>query len=723
MMKPFSLLKPVQTQKPDKAVVHIKHCQTRAEVKRLIDNLDELVALDFETNGSKAHEDNCHVVGVGLADSKTILYFDVKDKPDIYDQILLSLEGKQLFGFNINFDAGFMHRDWSKKIDQPVSGYGLQWHNWKYDVYALYKQLSNEGWAGQEWNLKAAQIDLLGWDSKGDVELTRWLVDNDHYTVVSTTPLNDYVYRSDLNRYCRPDRSKMHLAPPEILGYYCGLDAASTYMLLTEVFLPCVESLPSSAQELFWFYHQELFITNVKWHIEQQLRGIYVDTESLTAYTKDLTGIIHQAESDFLNHDDIKPHIIEWNQLSIAKKLGKQPAELTKAGKPSKNYINWLAKKEKLAAESHFNLNSGAQRQWLFYEKLGHEVLLRTEKGNPAVDKKALLAWGEPGQILKLNNDKTKELGYVQSCIEMVKNSVDGLLHPQYRLPGTLTCRIAGAGSFNIQQQPKSKGYLKHWQPLKGHIWVDADVESLEAVVLAELSKDKTMRYLYDPSSPKNDIYLYVGSFLPGIGERIRAAGYDPNNPTAEGIANAKKLAKHERQIAKVCVLGFQYGMGPKKLRMTLRLEGINMSEQESYDIYNAYWELFLGIREYQNYLEGEWRKRGGWVYNGIGRPVCCYEPYLKDIVNRVVQSTGHDILMYVNYQLYNIREENQIDFWPIIIDWHDASLVECQIGREPIVLKMFHEAYRRTNEWLKGDLLIRTKPQVVHNLAESKCE
>jgi len=685
--------------------------------------MDDLIALDIETKGNKVHDPESEVIGVGLADSKSIYYFMVKDNPAAYNDLLEALSEKQLLGFNINFDAGYLHRDYSRLISQPYSGYGLQWHDWKYDVYGLFKQLSNEGWTGQEWNLKSAQIDLLGWEAKGNVELNKWLVDNDHYTSTSVESRGDYVYRKDLQRWCRADMSKMHLAPSEIVGYYCGLDAASTYMLLTEVFMPAVSNLPELAQDNFWFYHSELFITNVKWHIEQQLRGIKVNKDNLIAYTKTLEEEIKQAEHDFLTHQDVAPHIVEWNKLFIEKNMGKQPAEITKAGKPSKNYINWLAKKERLAAENHFNMNSGAQRQWLFYERLGYPVILYTDKGNPAVDKKALLAWGEVGQILKRNNDKTKELSYVQSCIDMLHNSPDGLIHPQYRLPGTLTCRIAGAGSFNIQQQPKSKGYLKEWVPNEGCVWIDADVESLEAVVLAELSKDSTMRYLYDPSSPKNDIYLYVGSFLPGIGDSIREAGYDPENPTPEGIAVAKKDAKRARQIAKVCVLGFQYGMGPKKLRMTLRLEGVDMTEEESYEIYSAYWELFSGIRNYNDYLESEWRKRGGWVYNGIGRPVTVFEPYLRDVNNRVVQSTGHDILMYVNYQLYNIREEEQIDFWPIIIDWHDASLVECKKSDGARVLALFDEAYKRTNEWLCGDLAIRTKPQIIHNLAESKCE
>lgn len=725
-MNPYSLLKPVRTVKPDKEAVLIKKPQTLAEVRRLIQNLEPLVAVDIETKGNKVHDKDSHVVGIGVADSKSILYFDIKNcHISIYYEVLKCLKEKTLFGFNINFDAAYFHRDYSNMVNQPISGANLDWHDWQYDVYGLYKQLANEGWAGQEWNLKSAQIDLLGWDEKGNVELNKWLIDNNHYTSVSLEPTSNNVKTVINNevRYARPDMAQMYLAPSDILGYYCGLDAASTYQLLFDVFMPAIQQLPSLAQDNFWFYHSELFITNVKWHIEQQLRGIKIDKHALQNYTGVLNYEINKSKDDFLKHKDIKPHLVEWNQIKIKELSGKQPYQFTKKGTVNKNYLSYLAKQEKLHNTEHFNMNSGAQRQWLFYEKLKHPVILRTEKGSPAVDKKALLAWGEPGKILKLFNDKTKELGYVQSCIEQLEMNADGLLHPQYRLPGTLTCRIAGAGSFNIQQQPKAKDYLKHWLARDNMVWIDADIESLEAVVLAELSKDETMRYLYDPSSPKNDIYLYVGSFLPVIGDAIKSAGYDPEAPTVEGIASAKKLAKQERQIAKTCVLGFQYGMGPKKLKQSLALEGIKLSDNQSFEIYKAYWDLFSGIKTYTTYLEQEWRKRGGWVYNGIGRPIGCYEPFLRDIVNRVVQSTGHDVLMYVNYQLYNLRNHYDIDFHGIIIDWHDASLVETDKANVNKVLDIFIEAYKLTNEWLKGDLAIRTKPQIVHNLSESKCE
>jgi hypothetical protein len=222
---------------------------------------------------------------------------------------------------------------------------------------------------------------------------------------------------------------------------------------------------------------------------------------------------------------------------------------------------------------------------------------------------------------------------------------------------------------------------------------------------------------------PQRDVYLHVGSFLPGIGEHIRKAGYDPDKPTAEGIAMAKSKAKHYRQIAKACALGFQYNMGPKKLRQTLSLQGVKLTEEEAYDIYKAYWNLFGGIRKYARWAEDQWRLRGGWVLNGIGLPTPVYSDYVSDIVNRIVQSTGHQVLMWINWRLWQLREESGLEFYPAIVDWHDATMVECDEHVAPQVVELFKRTYKELNEWLSGDLPIKGEPQVVKNLAQAKCE
>lgn len=739
----FALLKPVQTRKiPNSAVEIVDSCHTIYKLNQILDGITGLLAVDIETTGVQAADPNVRVIGLGIASSSRIVYFHRDGlSPECWDYLLnwLGSPGLELFGHNIFFDAAFLLRD---------SG---QWYNWKYCTYGMYRQLANEGFQQQSWGLKDAQKELLGWGETNEKQLDNWLV----YHGYTKGPIKEGATHEERwekfkEGKIRPDKAEMWRAPADVIGYYCGLDAASTYMILTEVFFPAIEKLAPKAVDRFNWYHQDIFITNVKLNIEQQLRGIELDTDKLIKHHKVLEQEIVEAERQFLEHPEVAPHVHEYNQSKVRaalakmpdrfkkRKIGKEPDRLKKNGEISKNWLkwkeraeappetskswlNWLEKIEQLESEMHFNMNSGLQRQWLFYERLGYPVKLYTESGQPATDKKALVEWGEPGQLLKKNNDLVKEQGYVEGCIAAM---INGQVHPQFRIPGTLTCRLAGSGGLNLQQLPKSRRYLECWRPREGYVWIDTDVDSLEQVVLTELSGDESLYKLYGPGAKENDVYLFNGAQLPIIGDKIRAAGYDPDNPTPEGIQSARKKAKTARAVAKVVTLASSYGAGANKIRQTLELSGINISYDEALQIHSAYWKLYQGVKDYEKYLMKQWHMRGGWVYNGIGRPVGCDETLTKDIINRVVQSTGHDILMMINYELEQLRlEMGRPVFYPIIIDFHDESLVECKEEDAEIVCELFRKAYARVNEYLGGEIMITGTPELIDTLADAKCE
>lgn len=763
----FKLLKPTVTDMPPKSVVNI--LSTHVTVLELLESLrpfeqEDLAALDLETKGTEAHNPLSYIVGVGLANSTTLLYVPRQDDNcSVWDTLLTWLSGKPirvpgspslsssgyqggLIAHNVYFDSAHL---------QVAVG----WLNWKWCTYGLFRQLANEGFGGQKWSLKYAQLALLGWTETNETELDQWLITNEHVAGVyrqelrGEENLTERLAEWELGNL-KPNKAEMWRAPHDILGYYCGLDAASTYSLFTEVMAPAIESLSQVAQEIFTDYHNEIFITNVRLLVEQQLSGIIIDTDKLATYREELEGRIVETGQSFVDHPEIAPLINKWDSQILEEHLTKEPVKFKK-GKPapkeplrykkngkesvswavwtqrykewemktpeeSPRWTAWNKKREALQSTVQFNINSSLQKKWLFYDELNYPVILKTPKGEPAVDKRALQGFGEPGALLKLQNDLNKESQYIDACFKRVQN---GILHPQFRVPGTLTCRLAGAGGLNVQQVPKSRGYLECWIPRPGMIWIDCDVTSLEQVVLAELSRDPTLFKLYGPGAKPNDVYLFNGAGLPGIGREIRSAGYDPDNPTPEGISSAKSVAKKARTASKIITLGSSYGMGPTKLQQTLTLQGIKVSKQEAYDMWEGYWELYKGVKEYESRLVTEWKARGGWVYNGIGRPVCCDSDYIKDIVNRVVQSTGHDILMIINYHISRLLVEREIKVNGILWDFHDETLLECREEDLEDIKVIFKEAYDLTNQELRGSIPIKGDIQVCKTFADAKFE
>lgn len=757
----LAIVHPTKVRKPEREQVTILDTLSPSLITETLGTLrvttDPLVALDIETVGTDPLAEVATIVGIGLANSQAALYFDTSKWGQEQWEILVAfLQNKetQFIVHNAMFEV-----TWFASIIGNFSA------NICYDTYAIYRQIANEGYGiqiGGAYALKQAQIDLLGWDSRGDEELSEWLVANGYY---KGNIKSDATSEEALERYeagtLKPDKSKMYLAPAEILGYYCALDAVSTYQLFTEVFIPSINAHDWS--DTFWNYHHT-FMRNIEALAEQRLLGIKIDLTRLNEHLLTLENNAETTRGEFLNHPELAPHINNYRETKIAEyaskepnqfkappKLGNEPARMTKAGTISRVWERWSEKKQgiedgsllernpawdewkdkldKMEQDDLFNLDSGPMRRWLFYDALGYPVKARTEKGNPETGKTALRHWGEGGALLHRYNDAIKEAQLTRACMH---SAATGRLYPRFKAPGTFTCRLAGGSDgdseikFNIQQIPKKKEYLSCWIPDEGMVWVDRDFHALEPVVLTALSRDKAMMSLYGPNAKKNDIYLWVGAQLPGLGTKIRAAGYDPLNPTSEAIAHTKSVCKKERAICKTIVLGSQYGMGPRKLKLTLDLEGIQISEEEAYKLYEGYWKIFEGVKRYGYRLKDEWKKNRGWVLNGIGRPVCCAEYLDKDLTNRVVQSTGHDILMLSIEILLELRETCGFWFQGVIWDFHDQSIVQVRKENAKDMVELFREADRRLNLKLRElnpqfNLVVGGEPAIVSNLAEAK--
>lgn len=689
--------------------------------------LGDVMAIDLETRGGDPAIAGSLVVGLALSNTTGTIYLHVSGYEDVYHHVLDRLYQLDipLIAHNQFFDGSWMYRD---------SG---NWHNWRHCTYALYKLLATEGYIGQRWGLKNAQVDLLGWEETNERDLSQWLVDNGYGNRIIDGKSGEEVLR--------PDKGEMWRAPAAILGKYCALDADSTYLLYTRVLLPALnkfKALQSYAGEIYQQYLRVL--------IAQKFSGILIDRERLSAHDRHLEQSAAHLSVDFQLHKDVAPHIRAWNQLVVEehrakeparyllKKMGKEPAQHKKDGSVSSNWIKWRAKADappvesknwwkwferlsELEAQQHFNINSNDQKRWLFYERLGNPILLTTDSGQPATDEKALRSFGEPGRILIEQNELVKEKSYVEAVLS---HSTTGVLHPSFRVPGTYTGRLAGAGGVNIQQMPKSREFLSCWQARPGMKWVQLDFTALEQVVLAELSKDPALWKLYGPTARPNDVYLFTGANLPVIGEAIRAAGYDPDRPTPEGIAAAKRQAKKERGIAKVITLASSYGAGAGKIQQTLQLEGIPISLNDCKTIHQGYWRLYAGVKLYERELIRQYENNDGWVLNGIGRPLGIDHDKEKDIVNRVVQSTGHDILV-IWLSIYSMLLDTAgIQWTPIIADLHDESIIEVPEEQAAEALRIMSvDAMQALNDMLKGRIRLKGEGQIANCFADIKIE
>lgn len=211
---------------------------------------------------------------------------------------------------------------------------------------------------------------------------------------------------------------------------------------------------------------------------------------------------------------------------------------------------------------------------------------------------------------------------------------------------------------------------------------------------------------------------------MPILGPPIRATGYDPHNPTSDSIAAAKKQCKKERSIAKLLILSDNYGSGVKKKQKILSLNGVDMSLDEVQDMHSALMDAKEGVLAYSAWLSDQWKINKGWVENGYGRPICVDEKYVKDILNRVVQSTGHDILQLYARITARMLDEAGLHWRPVVMDWHDESIIEVpddQVEAAKQIMEV--DAYRELNAILGGTCPLKGSAAVAKTLAGIKLE
>ena len=258
--------------------------------------------------------------------------------------------------------------------------------------------------------------------------------------------------------------------------------------------------------------------------------------------------------------------------------------------------------------------------------------------------------------------------------------------------------------SLNLLGLPKDLEFMKCFGAPPGTVLMQADVAALEPHVLAFFSKDPTLYSVYGPDAwPHHDIYFIAGMRIPGLGEKIREH-YTLENPTLEGINYLKNHYNKERKgMLKPAYLGWCYGLGAETLSINLEIP-----ESQARRILTGIDKQFPAKVWLQKHLLKQWRENDGYVIDGRGMPTCVDFGKKKDIVNRVVQKTGHEILQRILYHIQKYRLEHDVPMRPYIPDYHDESLWAVKIGHEEEAARAMDYGFDKINEELGWDIKIK---------------
>jgi DNA polymerase I-like protein with 3'-5' exonuclease and polymerase domains len=146
------------------------------------------------------------------------------------------------------------------------------------------------------------------------------------------------------------------------------------------------------------------------------------------------------------------------------------------------------------------------------------------------------------------------------------------------------------------------------------------------------------------------------------------------------------------------------------------------VSFEQAKEMHTRYWQLFAKVKQYEMFLQSQWERNEGWILNPVGRPLAVAQDYLRDIVNRSIQSGGHDCFVLYLSILSDMLNSAGITYKPYIWDLHDAVMLtvpEEQV--EAAVRIMDHDAMDLLNKKLGGKVKLKGETNVVDNWAADK--
>lgn len=257
---------------------------------------------------------------------------------------------------------------------------------------------------------------------------------------------------------------------------------------------------------------------------------------------------------------------------------------------------------------------------------------------------------------------------------------------------------------LNLLALPKQRDFMKCFVAPPGMVLVQGDVKALEPHALAHFSQDPTLLSVYGKDAWEgHDIYLIAGMKVPGIQEKI-LPHYSLTNFSANGVKEAKAAVGKDRATKlKPAYLGWIYGLGAETMHVNLEI-----SLAEARTILRGMDKQFPGKATLHQRLEREWAVRGGYIINGRGRPICVDFGKKKDLVNRLVQSSGHDVLTRINWHVNQERKRLKVGMRPYIPDFHDEGIWCCYPDEIERTKEVLNYGFDRVNDELGWSVTIR---------------
>jgi DNA polymerase I-like protein with 3'-5' exonuclease and polymerase domains len=643
----------------------------RASLDSVLSQWSGLVACDTETYSKDLGE---HLLGISLSPEYSsglggiyiplVHFIDGRflpqAEPSVVSRLRQWLPQQRLIGHNFTYDKGWIERTLNIKTTW-VADTRIMWH------------LSAAPAGPGPYGLKDGMVELLGWPEANDKTLEAEvkarggkLRDGDHY-----------------------------LSSLRTMAKYAVLDAYATMGLYH-----CMSSFFNTHN--YWWMLEKMMEYNELLELNTQT-GIVVDRVGLQKAHDRLLKTKQAAENRF--RKELKDVISSLEQDWADRKVALYKREYNK--------VRYLAHPEEWKT---VNLNSDKDKRELFFDKLKLTVVGTTESGLPSTGADNFKWVKNPWMEAYLKYEHANTLSSSFSKPYLDASAGDSKLHPGFNICGTVSYRLSGFKPYLLNAPFDEKAILRHMRIDDGYIGIHADLAAIEPTITAHFSEDPSLLKVFRDGL--GDIYLDLALELFQGDEELQN-GYNPNIPITK---ETKRRFERQRKVAKTIQLAVQYTGTGHTVSRNLTKDGIPTTVEEANNYVRSYWKKFAAVQDFNQRLFALNRKEGH-LRNVIGRIIRVPHPDYKDLPNRFVQSSAHDILVLWVLEVYRLCKIRGIPIKPVLVDCHDSTSNQVPCEFESRAKDVYRDALQTINEQLGLCVTIKAETKTFKTLAGLKGE
>jgi DNA polymerase I-like protein with 3'-5' exonuclease and polymerase domains len=191
-------------------------------------------------------------------------------------------------------------------------------------------------------------------------------------------------------------------------------------------------------------------------------------------------------------------------------------------------------------------------------------------------------------------------------------------------------------------------------------------------------------------------------------------------NPNEKVTSQIKEKYKDLRALCKIVHLAVSYTGTHVTVAKNLSKAGFPTDKGKAMQLVGRYWKKFSQVKAFNHRIQEVYRHRG-FIRNLVGRVIQVPDIFEKDLMNRLVQSSAHDILRLWVREIVSEFKTKGVDWHHWLPDLHDSTTFMVKESQKDLAAEVYTTALNRVKEMINLSVPLKMEMKFMKTLAGVK--